>query len=136
MQEFDDSEWEDNLLPKDDEWIEEKLHSEISPNAQIFLKKLRNKMNDEITVSNEVFIDEKDAGNTFGLFFFRSIFHYFTIGVADPETRHIVKQITVDSFKDAMIVDLSELGIHNTMWDFLSSTDFTIVRYDRNYDSM
>lgn len=136
MQDFDDNEWEDNLLPEDNEWIEEKLHSDISSNAKTFLRKLRHKMNGEIAVSNEVFIDEKDAGNISGLFFFRSIFHYFTIGVADSETRHIMKQITVDSFKDAMTADLSELGIQNTMWGFLSRTDFTMIRYDRNYDLM
>lgn len=136
MQDLDDNEWEDNLLPEDDEWIEEKLHSDISSNAKTFLRKLRHKMNGEIAVSNEVFIDEKDAGNTFGLFFFRSIFHYFTIGVAEPKTRHIVKQITVDSFREAMTADLSELGIQNTMWGFLANADFTMVRYDRNYDLM
>lgn len=74
MQDFDDNEWEDNLLPEDNDWIEEKLHSDISSNAKTFLRKLSHKMNGEIAVSNEVFIDEKDAGNISGLFSFAPFF--------------------------------------------------------------
>lgn len=136
MDGFDNDEWEDSLLPEDAEWIDEKMLTAISQNAKAFLKELRRRMRDEIALSNDVFIDEKDNGNHYGLFFFRSIFHYFTVGVANPETRHIRKQITADSFKDAMSIELSDFGITGTMWGFLSDTDFSMIRYDRNYDLM
>lgn len=136
MDGFNNDEWEDSLLPEDAEWIEEKISSDVSENAKTFLKELKRKMRDEIAVSNELLIDEKDEGNHHGIFFFRTIFHYFTIGIANPETRHIKKQITADSFRDAMNIDLSDFGITGTMWNFLSDTDFSLVRYDRNYDLM
>ncbi len=136
MDDFDNDEWEDSLLPEDAEWIEEKISSDVSENAKIFLKELKRKMRDEIAVSNELLIDEKDEGNHHGIFFFRTIFHYFTIGIANPETRHIKKQITADSFRDAMNIELSDFGITGTMWNFLSDTDFSLIRYDRNYDLM
>ncbi len=136
MDDFDNDEWEDSLLPEDAKWIEEKISSDVSENAKTFLKELKRKMRDEIAVSNELLIDEKDKGNHHGIFFFRTIFHCFTIGIANPETRHIKKQITADSFRDAMNIELSDFRITGTMWDFLSDTDFSLVRYDRNYDLM
>lgn len=132
----ENDEFVEPLLPEDNEWIEAKLHSNISPNARFFLEEIRRDMRDVFTFSNQIYIDEKYEGNAFGLFFVRSFDHYFTIGTADPETRRVKSENVVDSFTEAMEFNLAVFGIDDTLWGYLSSIDFVIVRYGRNFDLM
>ncbi len=121
------------LSPEDDATLVLLAQQAKTDNEKEFVEKMRYKMTEEPTWSNDLLVSELD--NEDGLYWVRCIDHEFIIGRCFGDK--LYEEFYAMNFTEALTTDLFMFDISKetpTLLDWLRKHDFRVIDYNHNYD--
>lgn len=122
-------------LPKSDVELFDKMkNSYTSDQERIFFEKMHYKEEVEISVSNDLLINDKD--NLDHLFMYRVGYSEYFIGKFTEKLPR--PRVNFDSLSAALNVNLCSCGILDrdiTLLEWLRSLNYSCVKYNQNFDN-